>query len=99
MSGFNKFIVLEKKKLWMDPWYAYKLYDHCTGWGGEVGVAATMEHTQEELHANQGKEHHHRQCHDTQVEQGGYWTCQRLQNQPYTYDEGKIWSLQYDIYL
>lgn len=48
------------------------LYRHFTSWGGEVGIAATMEHTEEELHANQGKEHHQRQCHDTQVEQGGY---------------------------
>lgn len=70
-----------------------------TNWGGEVGIAATVEHTQEEFHSKQGKEHYHRQCHDTQVEQGGYWAFQRLQNEPYTYDEGEMWSLQYTIYF
>lgn len=83
MNGHMVVFIKRTQTIW-------SLYRHFTSWGGEVGIAATMEHTEEELHANQGKKHHHRQCHDTQVEQGGYWTCQRLQNEPYTYDEGKI---------
>jgi len=42
-----------------------------TSWRGIVGIATTMQHTLEQLHSNQSKEHHYTQRHDDQVEHWG----------------------------